>query len=128
MGAVGPCTSRSPPSPSPLGSTATPAWRSCRKGGVSTKKVLANLGELSDQMIENLRVALAAARDGKAVVMVEAPSTDPAPPDQPVPAARVQALVHSGTSIEPDAATAAASSSPKKKRTSRTASSGEAER
>ena len=43
--------------------------RSFRKDGVSTKKVLANLGDLPPLMTENLRAALEAARNGKAVVL-----------------------------------------------------------
>lgn len=42
-----------------------------RKDGRPAHKVLANLGELPDQMIENLRVALQAAREGKPVVLGE---------------------------------------------------------
>lgn len=42
-----------------------------RKDGRPAHKILANLGELPPQMIENLRVALQAAREGKAVVLGE---------------------------------------------------------
>ncbi len=54
--------------------------RGYRKDGKPAKKVLANLGQLPPQMIENLRVALQAAREGKAVVLEDATSLNLAPP------------------------------------------------
>ncbi len=44
-----------------------------REDGMPAQKVLANLGELSDQEIANFRVALAASRSAKTVVLPEAP-------------------------------------------------------
>jgi hypothetical protein len=46
-----------------------------RPDGVSTQRVLANLGQRDDLEITNLRNALAASRDGKSVV-VTAPELD----------------------------------------------------
>lgn len=40
-----------------------------RDDGMPAHKVMANLGELSDQQVENLRMALKASRDGKALVI-----------------------------------------------------------
>jgi hypothetical protein len=40
-----------------------------RKDGVPAQRVVANLGRLSDQEIDNLRIALAASRQGKAVLL-----------------------------------------------------------
>jgi hypothetical protein len=40
-----------------------------RPDGMPAQKVIANLGELSDREVANLRVALAANRKGKAVVV-----------------------------------------------------------
>jgi hypothetical protein len=39
--------------------------------GKPTHKVIANLGDLEPLLIENLRIALAAARQGKSVVIAE---------------------------------------------------------
>jgi len=44
-----------------------------RDDGMPAQKVVANLGELSDQEIQNFRLALEASRSAKSVVLPEAP-------------------------------------------------------
>jgi len=45
-----------------------------RQDGMPAQKVLANLGEMSDQAFENYKLALAASRQGKSVVLRDAPA------------------------------------------------------
>lgn len=45
-----------------------------RDDGMPAQRVLANLGELSDQAVENFRLALEASRTAKSVVLPEAPA------------------------------------------------------
>jgi len=45
-----------------------------REDGMPVHRVLANLGQLSDQEVANLRAALAASRQGKSLVLRDAPA------------------------------------------------------
>ena len=45
--------------------------QSCWRNGVSTQKVLGNLGDLPEQTVDNLKLALRAAREGKALVVAD---------------------------------------------------------
>jgi hypothetical protein len=50
-----------------------------RPDGVPAHRVIASLGALSDLEIANLRTALEASRNGKAVVVVDAPESPSSP-------------------------------------------------
>jgi len=45
--------------------------QSCWRNGSSTQRVLGNLGDLPEQTVENLKAALRATREGKAVVVTD---------------------------------------------------------
>lgn len=45
--------------------------QSIRRNGVTTQKIIANLGDLPDQTVDNLKLALRASREGKTLVVAQ---------------------------------------------------------
>ena len=45
--------------------------QSIRRNGVTTQKIIANLGDLPDQTVDNLKLALGASREGKPLIVAQ---------------------------------------------------------